>query len=60
MLFIFQNGVARDLENVTSDGQGQTLDFDGNKQFLDLAVAIPTKILVITFCGVALILLGAF
>lgn len=59
MYFIFQNGVVRSIENVTSDGNEWTLDFDGNRQFMDLTVSIPTKSLIITFCGVALILLGA-
>lgn len=57
MYFLFQNGVVRSIKSLT-DGY-TVLDLDGNVQYMDLSVSIPTRSIVITFCGVALILISA-
>lgn len=59
MLAQFQNGVVRSIKNVTDDGSSWTLDYDGNVQYMNLSVSIPTRSLIITFCGVALVLVSA-
>lgn len=59
MYFLFQNGIIREIVNMTEDGTLTSLAFDGNEQWMNVTVLIPVKSLIITFTGVGLIVLAA-